>query len=217
MSEVEQSQPAHVLVYVHDPMCSWCYGFGPTWDALKARLPHGLPVVSILGGLAEDSAVPMPAEMVEHLKATWERIEAVCGVPFDLSYWSQTPPPPRTTFISCRAVIAAEQIAGQGEAFGKRIQQAYYQEAQNVWDAEVLTALAVQSGFREAAFVEALHADKTRQLHEEQRALAARLQVEGYPALLLIADGEAYPIAIRHGDADAMATDILDLLAEPND
>lgn len=217
MSEMGQSQPAHVLVYVHDPMCSWCYGFGPTWEALKTRLPKDLPVVSILGGLAADSAEPMPIEMVEHLKATWERIAAICGVPFDLSYWNQTPPPPRTTFISCRAVIAAERIAGQGEAFGKRIQEAYYQEAQNVWDADVLTALAVQFGFREAAFVEALHAGETRQLHEEQMALAERLQVEGYPTLLFIADGEGYPIAIRHGDADAMATDILDLLAEPND
>lgn len=217
MSEMKPTQPDHVLVYVHDPMCSWCYGFGPTWDALKARLPKELPVVSILGGLAPDSTDPMPMEMVEHLKATWERIADVCGVSFDLRYWDQTPPPPRTTFISCRAVIAAERIAGQGEAFGQRIQKAYYQDAQNVWDPRVLSALAVEFGFREAAFAEALEAEETHQLHAEQMALAERLQIQGYPSLLFIADGEGYPIAIRHGDAEAMATDILDLLAEPND
>ena len=29
-----------VLVYVHDPMCSWCYGFRPTWVGLRAILPQ---------------------------------------------------------------------------------------------------------------------------------------------------------------------------------
>jgi len=217
MSEQQHAESPHVLVYVHDPMCSWCYGFGPTWDALKERLPKELPVVSILGGLAPDSSEPMALEMVEHLRATWARIATVCDVSFDPSYWDQSPPPPRTTYISCRAVIAAERVAGQGEAFGRRIQTAYYQEAKNVWDPAVLVPLAVEFGFREEAFVEALESAETRQLHEEQMALAERLQIQGYPSLLLIADGEGYPIAIRHGDAEAMAMDVVDLLAEPND
>lgn len=218
MSETTATaQPDQVLVYVHDPMCSWCYGFAPTWDALKAQLPRELAVVSILGGLAPDSDTPMASEMAMHLRATWERIASVCGVSFNLSYWDQDPLPPRTTWIACRAVIAAERVAGQGEDFIQRIQTAYYQHAQNVWDPEVLVSLAVEAGFREDAFREALNAEETVALHHEQMELAARLQVEGYPSLLLIADGEGYPIAIRHNDPDGMVQEILDLLAEPND
>ncbi|MBE8572891.1 DsbA family protein, partial [Vibrio sp. OPT46] len=27
------------LYYVHDPMCSWCWGYKPTLDKLKQQLP----------------------------------------------------------------------------------------------------------------------------------------------------------------------------------
>jgi putative protein-disulfide isomerase len=212
----ETDAPDSVLIYVHDPMCSWCYGFRPTWKSLKGQLPEGLPVVSLLGGLADDSDEPMPEEMVDYLKRTWDRIESTCGVTFNRTYWEQTPPPPRTTFISCRAVIAAERLAGRGEAFGERIQDAYYTEACNVWDFDVLCDLAERFGFNRSSFSEALASDDVRAVHDEQRQLAERLQVEGYPSVLLIHNGEAFPIPVRHQGAEAMLEDITDLLAKPN-
>ena len=216
MTTPETDAPNSVLIYVHDPMCSWCYGFRPTWKSLKEQLPEGLPVVSLLGGLADDSDVPMPEEMVDYLRRTWGRIESTCGVTFNHTYWEQTPPPPRTTFISCRAVIAAERLAGRGEAFGERIQDAYYTEAFNVWDFDVLCELAEEFGFNRNSFSEALASDDVRAVHDEQRQLTERLQVEGYPSVLLVHNGEAFPIPVRHQDAEAMLEDITDLLAEPN-
>jgi putative protein-disulfide isomerase len=183
---------------------------------MKGELPAGLPVVSLLGGLAADSDQPMPEDMVDYLKRTWDRIESTCGVTFNHSYWDQTPPPPRTTFISCRAVIAAERLAGRGEAFGERIQDAYYTEARNVWDFDVLCDLAAAFGFNRDSFAEALASDDVRAVHDEQRQLAERLQVEGYPTVLLLHNREAFPIAVRHQGTDAMLEDITDLLAEPN-
>ena len=216
MTTPETDAPDSVLIYVHDPMCSWCYGFRPTWKSLKGQLPEGLPVVSLLGGLADDSDEPMPEEMVDYLKRTWDRIESTCGVTFNHTYWEQTPPPPRTTFISCRAVIAAERLAGRGEAFGERIQDAYYTEACKVWDFDVLCDLAERFGFNRSSFSEALASGDVRAVHDEQRQLAERLQVEGYPSVLLIHNGEAFPIPVRHQGAEAMLEDITDLLAKPN-
>ena len=214
MTTTETESPESVLIYVYDPMCSWCYGFRSTWKALKSQLPEGLPVVSLLGGLADDSDVSMPEDMVEYLKRTWSQIESTCGVSFNHSYWDQTPPPPRTTFISCRAVIAAERLAGRGEAFAERIQDAYYTEAQNVWDFNTLCDLAEAFGFQRSSFADALMSDDVRAVHNEQRQLAERLQVEGYPSVLLIHQGQAYPIPVRHQGADVMLSDIADLLAE---
>ena len=205
--------PDQILIYVHDPMCSWCYGFRPTWHALKSKLPKTLPVVSLLGGLADDSNTPMASETAAYLQEVWTRIEGVCGVPFDHSYWNQEPLPPRTTFIACRAVIAAERLAGRGEAFAERIQDAYYNEATNVWDLDVLLGLAESFGFRREAFQSELESTDVRAVHDEQRALAERLEVTGYPSLLLIKEEQGYPIAIRHGDPEGMLEDIENLLA----
>jgi putative protein-disulfide isomerase len=29
---------ATILYYIHDPMCSWCYGFNPTWNRIQDML-----------------------------------------------------------------------------------------------------------------------------------------------------------------------------------
>ena len=38
------------LLFVGDPMCSWCYGFGKEMTALSERHPE-LPVEILVGGL----------------------------------------------------------------------------------------------------------------------------------------------------------------------
>ena len=63
------------LFYCYDPMCSWCWGFRPTWTALQKALAkridrEDLTIQPMLGGLAPDSDVPMPMEMRQKLEAT---------------------------------------------------------------------------------------------------------------------------------------------------
>lgn len=205
-------ESAEVLVYVHDPMCSWCYGFRPTWIALKASLPTTLPVVALVGGLAPDSDQPMASEMADMLEATWGRVQATCRVPFNTAYWRQSPHPPRSTYPACRAVIAAEQLAGRGEMMTARIQDAYYQEARNVWQDAVLVELAEDLGFRADSFAEALRSESVHAMHADQMGLATRLGVSGYPSLILIHEGHGLPIAIRHGAPDQMRIDLFDAL-----
>lgn len=209
---MSDATPASILLYIHDPMCSWCYGFSPTWRALKQDLPKNIGVVSLLGGLAPDSTESMPAEMVDYLKRTWQRIESVCGVTFDARYWDQSPPPPRTTFVACRAVVAAETMGGLGERMGEAIQEAYFQQAQSVWRTEVLASLAADLGLDPQAFVAVLESPETRGLHDEQRALVERLQVTAYPTVLLMHQDTAFPIAIRHQAPEVMRAEILELI-----
>ena len=51
------------LMYFSDPMCSWCYGFGPEIEKLQARYADQMPVQMILGGLRPDEEHPMPERM----------------------------------------------------------------------------------------------------------------------------------------------------------
>lgn len=52
------------LIYVADPMCSWCYGFGPQLADLRARLADTLgapvPVTLVTGGLRPGQREPLP-------------------------------------------------------------------------------------------------------------------------------------------------------------
>ena len=61
-----------ILYYVYDPMCSWCWGYRPTWLTLQKNLESIVEVTSLVGGLAEDSDVPMPEQMKGFLQQTWK-------------------------------------------------------------------------------------------------------------------------------------------------
>ena len=59
------------LIYVHDPMCSWCWGFEPVRAQLFDAISSSMNIRTLVGGLAPDSDDPMPAGMQASLKQTW--------------------------------------------------------------------------------------------------------------------------------------------------
>ena len=63
-----------ILFYVHDPMCSWCWAFAPTWAEIKQNLPEHIKVRYLLGGLAPDSNEPMPSAMQAAISGYWRTI-----------------------------------------------------------------------------------------------------------------------------------------------
>jgi len=130
------NKPDHpVLFYIHDPMCSWCWGFRPTLAKLLAALPADMRFHRLLGGLAPDSGQGMPSDMQRQLQDTWRRIQQrIPGTEFNFAFWKDCKPR-RSTYPACRAVIAARMLVStQEESMILAIQQAYYLRALNPSD-----------------------------------------------------------------------------------
>ena len=128
------------LYYIHDPMCSWCWGYRPVWDALKLNLPDAIQVEYVVGGLAPDSNKPMPVEQQAMIKAHWHSIEEKLGTKFNFDFWRNNTPR-RSTYNACRAAIAANNQGYQVQMV-EAIQHAYYLRALNPSDNDVLIGLA---------------------------------------------------------------------------
>ena len=77
------------LYYIHDPMCSWCWGYKPTLKLLKQQLPASIEFNYVVGGLAPDSDEPMSDEMKQKLQAIWKQIEAKLGTEFNHEFWTE--------------------------------------------------------------------------------------------------------------------------------
>jgi putative protein-disulfide isomerase len=183
----------HTLYYIHDPMCSWCWGFRPTWDSLRDTIAKEYPQISIryiLGGLAPDSDEPMPLEMQEMLESTWRRIQqTIPDITFNYDFWRMCQPR-RSTYPSCRGVIAAsQQSAASEEPMILAIQQAYYLHAQNPSDTDTLMACAESIGLDVARFEKDLSSVGVGQLLQsninQYRQLATQASVSGFPSLVL--------------------------------
>ena len=202
---VAEADAADMLYYVHDPMCSWCWGFAPVLGQLLKRLPVDVQVTRLLGGLAVDSDQPMPLALQQTIAATWRRIqERIPATQFNFDFWTQCAPR-RSTWPACRAVIAARQ---QGEEFDARmtraIQQAYYTQARNPSDEMTLIELAVQLGLDEQAFARALSGEPVQQQLLMEIERTRQLHATSFPGLVLEAAGNIWPIPVNYNDSAPM-------------
>ncbi len=193
------------LVHIHDPMCSWCWGFRPVWEqvlrGLDTKIQQGdVGVYYLVGGLAPDSDAPMPMDMQHMLKQTWQRIQTtIPGTPFNFDFWEHSKPR-RSTYPACRAVLAAKHMSAPSEiAMIKAIQKAYYLEAKNPSDHSTLEAVATSIGLEKEAFTKALVSDNIEQQLQQQIALSRYLfqsmESRGFPSLALI-DGDTVDTAL---------------------
>lgn len=190
------------LYYIHDPMCSWCWGFSPTWPQIRAQLPAKLPVVYLLGGLAPDTDVPMPLEMQAKLQQTWHTISQRLGTRFNFDFWTLCQPR-RSTYPACRAVIAAQQ-QDAGEAMISAIQHAYYLDAKNPSDDTTLVELAKDLGLDADHFAKRLNEPATQHELVRQIAQGKVLGAQGFPSLIYCNDtGNHF---IRHDYLDPGVT-----------
>ena len=191
------------LYYAHDPMCSWCWAFRPTWDHISGALPGDIKVVRLLGGLAPDTDEPMPEALQRMLQNTWRNIQArIPGTEFNFDFWSKCQPR-RSTYPACRAVLAASQQGLENhESMTGAIQQAYYLQARNPSDEETLIALAEELNLNVDRFSRALNSPQTRSEFDGDIALCRQLNIPGFPTLLLQDGGIIRRIPVEFNDRD---------------
>jgi len=210
LAELMVEQPGkqtakQTLYYLHDPMCSWCWGFASVLYDLLEKLPVDVGVKRLLGGLAPDTNEPMPAEMQSTIEATWRRIQdRIPGVDFNFDFWSRCAPR-RSTYPSCRAVIAARQ---QGEKFDVRmttaVQRAYYMQARNASDETTLVELAGEIGLDTVLFKEAFHSEPVQQQLLVEIQASRDLNVSSFPGLVLKAGESEWHIPVDYADSVSM-------------
>ncbi|OCH15062.1 MULTISPECIES: DsbA family protein [unclassified Aliivibrio] len=182
------SEEKATLYYVYDPMCSWCWGYKPTWDKVKKTVSGDIDIVYVLGGLAPDSNEPMPKAMQTQIASYWQKIENYLGTEFNHDFWEDNTPR-RSTYPSCRAAIAARE-QGAELSMLEAIQQAYYLNAKNPSDNEVLLECARNIGLNMERFELALLSPDTHQMLLDEIAFTRSIGSNGFPSLFLKKDGE---------------------------
>lgn len=190
------------LYYFHDPMCSWCWGFKPTWQSLREQLPQDIEVINILGGLAPDSDSVMDLEMQEAIQNTWRHIHQQLDTEFNFDFWTQCQPR-RSTYPACRAVIAAS-VQGKEEEMIEKIQQAYYLKAMNPSDMSTLTALAAELDLDTEQFAADMVHEEMENLLQQEIGFYRRLPVQGFPSLALEHNQIVYTINLDYHNPKTM-------------
>ncbi|MCD2472011.1 DsbA family protein [Jiella sp. MQZ9-1] len=186
------------LVYFADPMCSWCWGFSPTIDAIAKAHPD-LAIRLVLGGLRPFNDRPMDEQAKAEIRHHWEHVEAASGQPFDYAFFD------RESFVydtepAARAVVAARRLdPAHVFPLKQRISRAFYAENRDVTKREVLANLAVAEGLDRDAFLPAFDDEATKQETLADFAVTQSSGVTGFPTLV------AGPVDGREGHYAALA------------
>ncbi len=209
------------LYYIHDPMCSWCWGFRPVWQTVVRELsshPTGrkIRIQYLLGGLAADTSDPMPVALQKTIRQTWGTIQqSVPGTKFNFDFWHQCQPR-RSTYPACRAIIAAREQDNTGNATNYAadmlyaIQQAYYLQARNPSDDNTLIYLADMLGLDTEQFRLTLNAAATQQQLLLEIERSRELGAYSFPSLILQNTIESRVINIDYNQSDTILRQIID-------
>ena len=209
------------LFYLHDPMCSWCWGFRPVWDQAQEKLENEFPeldVVYIAGGLAPDCDDPMPLSMRSAIEGHWKRIATELGATFNHAFWTENTPR-RSTYLACRAVLAAKRQNHEHQMVDA-IQRGYYLRAMNPSDEAVLIRLAEEILDQECDSLDQFCTDlrsedieqELQQNIRQSRQFQAQGLANGFPSLVLSINDQCYGIGFDYKDSSVVLSQIASYL-----
>jgi putative protein-disulfide isomerase len=187
------------LIYIGDPMCSWCYGFSKELDKVTSDFVD-LPLKIVVGGLrahGTESFGSLSSFLHEH----WEDVYKRSGQPFsydilkssDLVY---------NTEPACRAVVAVRAIAPEKEyVFFKALQTSFYFKNENPTDIKTFSNIAASLGIDTNKFEKYFLSPVIINETERDFQLAITMEVQGFPSLLALKDGKIHRISNGYMEA----------------
>ena len=192
------------LLYIGDPMCSWCWGFAPTLARLQDHF--NIPLRLVLGGLRPGpNAEVMTPQHRATLAQHWQHVEAASGQPFDHAGLERPAGWRYDTELAAMAVVVMRAMAPKlAIPFYHRLQRAFYADRIDVTEHQVYRAIVTDfladdvpddTPRRPAvdAFLEQLRDPEMKRLTWADFAFARKLGVNGFPSLLL-REGERYVV-----------------------
>jgi len=183
---------AAVLHYIYDPLCGWCYGAAP----LAAAAREVMPVIGHGGGMMTGpNRKQVTPALRNYVMPHDHRIAELSGQPFGDDYFNGLLLDETAVFDSAppiAAILAAEEIAARGLDLLSRLQTAHYVEGRRIAEADVLQALAEETGLDAGKFAQAyarIGEEELLQHIAASRRLLTQVGGHGFPAFVLEQDG----------------------------
>ena len=193
------------LLYVMDPMCSWCWGFAPVVEALAEQAAvDGVPLQIVTGGLRRDQVAINAAARVRYL-GYWQAVNASTGQLFD---FERGLPEGMVydTEPACRALVTARNLdASSAWILLRLIQRAFYAQGADVTQASVLVELAERAGIPRIEFAKAFDSQAMHEATATDFTWVQDLGIAGFPTLLAERDGQLALLTNGYQPLDALS------------
>ncbi len=173
------------LVFVTDPMCSWCWGMADDVERVRQEFAGSVACDLMVGGINVESQNVVSERALGRFEQLWRNVTAVTGQTFSM----QLPASGKFVYNSlpaCRAVVAARRLtAAPPFEYLYLLQKALFVDARDTSDVVVLQDIAGSMGVDENDFLATYHdAACASQLNAEIGS-ARKFGTRALPAVLI--------------------------------
>ncbi|MDC0196592.1 DsbA family protein [Gammaproteobacteria bacterium] len=173
------------IVYIGDPMCSWCWGFAPVISSIYKDFKNEAPLSIVLGGLHAYDDFAMSNDYKSNIRHHWEDVNKATGAVFDYQFFE------RDNFIldtepACRAVVTVRQIKPNIVlSFYEAISRSFYSENKDTTSLKTFRELAGKFNIDPDEFDQRFNSEQVKTETNNDFQFSKKIGVTGFPTLLL--------------------------------
>lgn len=182
------------LIFVLDPMCSWCWGFHPVIERLSKEHTDTYTFSVVMGGLRTSGQMQWDTQNKAYLKSAWDAVHQATNQPFNYTLLNQSHFD-YDTYPSCKAVITIRELYGEDAAFKylHDIQKAFYIESKDITSTEVLASYVTED---KEAFLTFFNSARAHTLMEHDVAKARSMGANAFPSVVKI-DQDGHMVCLK--------------------
>ena len=213
--------PAHLpeLLYLHDPLCGWCYGLSPVINRVQQEFAGRVDVSVLCGGMVLGEDVGAIGEVWDDLGRSLPEVEQVTGVQFGAAFkalgeagtYRYDSEPPSRAIAAFRHLT---QDPARAVAFAHAVQTAFFRDGLDLNHAATYDALLVPFGVAASEFRRRWAAPETAHAVQQEFVAVARIGVQGFPTVVLRLGEQGYVLARGYQPYEQLRQGLEQLLRE---
>lgn len=198
-AEVSSESPAveekgtNEIIYVGDPMCSWCWGISNHLKKLKAHFSN-FKFTVVVGGLRPGGGDPWDDQFKNFLKHHWKEVNERSRQPFGYTLFDRekfnydTEP-------ACRAVVVARDWISEMELeFFEAVSRKFYVENSDPTEVVFYASICEKFEIPFEDFSKKFQSDEARLETNQDFMLGRNWGVTSYPTVVLRHNDELFQI-----------------------
>ncbi len=175
------------IIFVVDPMCSWCWGFSPIIEKLREVQSINYDFSLVVGGLRTKGNMVWDTSSKEYLKGHWEQVakstgQSFCNILFEKKEFDYD------TYPACKAVVTVRELWGNEQSFEylHRIQEAFYLEGRDITKLDVLSEILEEKNDNAKYFQDFYHTERAEILMKHDFSKARSMGANAFPSVVII-------------------------------
>jgi len=193
------------IIYIGDPMCSWCWGISPQLDALsRYGMDEGIPFSLVMGGLRPGGGQEWDEEFKDFLKHHWKEVSQRSGQPFGFDLFEReafnydTEP-------ACRAVVTVRQFDPEKtRSFYELVQHYFYVKSKDPKQVEFYASICEALDIDFKQFSKLFDSAEMRKATQEDFARSREWGVRGFPTIIYRKGDELFLVANGYAEFPMM-------------